>query len=140
MEWKNTKHVWKIQNPTARGADGSTKQITAAEAALNWQAENASKQNQVLQQISQKQKELSEQISSKFSLLQRLITEVKTKIAVLESELYEIVTSVKDFKRASHLISQKEAERKSLAAQLASLEAAQQKQAQDSQRERVRSS
>ena len=47
----NTKHVWKIKNPVGTNYDGTKKQVSSAEAALNWQAENAVAQNKVLSKI-----------------------------------------------------------------------------------------
>ena len=44
----NTKHVWKIKNPVRTNSDGTKKQVFSAEAALNWQAENAVAQNKFL--------------------------------------------------------------------------------------------
>ena len=44
----NTKHVWKIKNPVGTNSDGTKKQVSSTEAALNWQAENAIAQNKVL--------------------------------------------------------------------------------------------
>ena len=47
----NTKHVWKIKNLVGTNSDGTKKQVSSAEVALNWQAENAVAQNKVLSKI-----------------------------------------------------------------------------------------
>ena len=47
----NTKHVWKIKNPVETNSDSTKKQVSSAEAALNWQVENAVAQNKVLSKI-----------------------------------------------------------------------------------------
>ena len=47
----NIKHVWKIKNPVGTNFDGTKKQVSSAEATLNWQAENAVAQNKVLLKI-----------------------------------------------------------------------------------------
>ena len=44
----NTKHVWKIKNPVRNNPDGTKRQVSSAEEALNWQVENDVAQNQVL--------------------------------------------------------------------------------------------
>ena len=45
------KHVWKIKNHVGTNPDGTKKQVSSAEVTLNWQAENAMAQNQVLSKI-----------------------------------------------------------------------------------------
>ncbi|ESQ51075.1 hypothetical protein EUTSA_v10023188mg, partial [Eutrema salsugineum] len=51
FEEGNIRHSWKIRNPNVKNPDGTTKQIIAAEATLNWQSQNAMVQNHLLSQI-----------------------------------------------------------------------------------------
>ena len=44
----NIKHVWKIKNSIGTNSDGTKKQVSSADATLNWQTENAVVQNKVL--------------------------------------------------------------------------------------------
>lgn len=55
-------------------------QVFAAEAALNWKAENAAAQSRALQRIEKNQQSLTEQVSYKLSTLESLIFEIKAKI------------------------------------------------------------
>ncbi|ESQ39483.1 hypothetical protein EUTSA_v10001272mg [Eutrema salsugineum] len=55
FEKGNIRHSWKIRNPNIRNPDGTAKQVSAAEATLNWQSENAMVQNHLLSQIDTKE-------------------------------------------------------------------------------------
>jgi hypothetical protein len=61
--------------------------VFAAEAALNWQAENTAAQNRSLQRIEKNQKSLTEKVSHKPSTLESLIFELKAKIESLRVRL-----------------------------------------------------
>ena len=69
----NTKHVWKIKNPVGTNLDGTKKQVSSAEAALNWQAENAVAQNKVLLKILDNQQRMAEAVNHTFSSSNSLI-------------------------------------------------------------------
>ncbi|KAL4628338.1 hypothetical protein ACB092_05G230500 [Castanea dentata] len=118
----NVKHVWKIKNPIGTTPDGSKKQVSSAEAALNWQAENAVAQNQVLSKILDNQQKLTEAVSHTFSSSNSLIEDLKKKIQSIEQELEIIVSTIKDLSVSFPLIGQKEKEKKQLLMQLQSLE------------------
>lgn len=45
---QRTKHVLKVKNPMTVDSYGQPKSISAAKAALNWQAENSITQNETL--------------------------------------------------------------------------------------------
>ena len=62
----NTKHVWKIKDPVGTNLDGTKKQVSLAEVALNWQAENAVAQNQVLLKILDNQQKMAEVVTHTF--------------------------------------------------------------------------
>ena len=40
--------IWRIKNPIGTNLDGTRRQVSSAEATLNWQVENAMAQNQAL--------------------------------------------------------------------------------------------
>ncbi|KAL4653421.1 hypothetical protein ACB092_01G301900 [Castanea dentata] len=89
----NVKHVWKIKNPAGTNPDGSKKQVSSAEAVLNWQAENAVAQNQVLSKILDNQQKLTEAVTHTFSSSNSLIEDLKKKIKSVEQELETIVST-----------------------------------------------
>ena len=51
--------MWKIKNPVGTNPDGTKKQVSSAEAALNWQAENGVAQNKVLSKILDNQQKMA---------------------------------------------------------------------------------
>ncbi|XP_019087516.1 PREDICTED: uncharacterized protein LOC104724406 [Camelina sativa] len=108
FEESNIKHSWKIRNPNVKNPDGSVKQISAAEATLNWQSENAVTQNHLLSQI-----------DKKVTIMDLSIKELTKKIISLHQELLHLATTVS---MNSPLMFQKESELKSLKAQLHSLQ------------------
>ncbi|KAL3614490.1 hypothetical protein CASFOL_041576 [Castilleja foliolosa] len=107
FEEKDIKHAWKIKNPNVKNPDGSIKQVSAAEATLNWQSENAMAQNHLLTQI-----------EKKVSILDSAIQEINQKIETLHKELLHLANTV-SFN--SPLMAQKEAELKHLKNKLNSL-------------------
>ena len=92
----NTKHVWKIKNPIGTNPDGTKKQVSSAEAALNWQVENVAAQNQVLSKILDNQQKMAEVVTHTFSFSNFLIEDLKKKIKMVEQELAIIASTVKD--------------------------------------------
>ena len=80
----NTKHVWKIKNPIGTNSDGTKKQVSSAEAALNWQVENVVAQNKVLSKILDNQQRMAETITHTFSSSNSLIEDLKKKIKAIE--------------------------------------------------------
>lgn len=48
---QRVRHQWKIKTPSVKNADGTNRQVSPTEATLNWQAENAVAQNQVMRKI-----------------------------------------------------------------------------------------
>lgn len=97
---------------------GQTRQVTVAEAPLNWQAENACVQNGVLKKISESQSAMTNIVI----VLESMVTEIKEKIDTLHHELLHVVNTNKDFTTASQVIAQKESEKRHLEAQLRDLE------------------
>ena len=79
----NTKHVWKIKNHVGTNPDGTKKQVSSAEAALNWQAENAVAQNKVLSKILDNQQKMAEAVNHTFSSSNTLIEDLKEKIKAI---------------------------------------------------------
>ena len=75
----NTKYVWKIENPVGTNPDGTRRQISLAEAALNWQAENVMAQNQALSKILDNQQKLAEIVTHTFSSSGSLNDDLKKK-------------------------------------------------------------
>jgi len=112
----NTKHVWKIKNLVGTNPDGTMRQVSLAEAALNWQAKNAMAQNQALSKILDNQQKLAEVVTHTFSSSSSLIENLKKKIKMVEQELATIASTVKDMSVSFPLIGQKEKERKQLLA------------------------
>ncbi|KAK4583122.1 hypothetical protein RGQ29_026064 [Quercus rubra] len=110
----NTKHVWKIKNPVRTNSDGTKKQVSSAEAALNWQAENAVVQNKVLSKFLDNQQKMAEAVNHTFSSSNTLIEDLKKKIKAVEKELETITSTVKDLSVSFPLIGQKEKEKKQL--------------------------
>lgn len=111
---QNTKHSWKIKTPARKNPDGTSKRIFPAEASLNWQAENAVKQNQILTKILENQTSLQTAVTKQLNSLDSLIQDLRTQIAKLKSELSHIARTVKDYYQALELIRAKEAEKKNL--------------------------
>lgn len=125
---QNTKHSWKIKTPVGKNPDGTPKRVSPAEAALNWQSENAVRQNQVLFQILVNQTKLENSVNKQLTSIDLLIQDLRAKIAALKAELAYIARTVKDYYQATELIRSKEAEKRHLENQLRSLEQTQQKQ------------
>ena len=121
----NTKHVWKIKNPVGTNSDGTKKQVSSAEAALNWQAENAVAQNKVLSKILDNQQRMAKAVNHTFSSSNSLIEDLKKKIKAVEQELAIIASTVKDLSVSFPLIGQNEKEKKQLLLQLQSMEGSQ---------------
>ena len=121
----NTKHVWKIKNPVGTNSDGTKKQVSLAEVALNWQAENAVSQNKVLSKILDNQQRMVEAVNHTFSSSNFLIEDLKKKIKAVEQELTIIASTIKDLSVSFPLIGQKEKEKKQLLLQLQSMEGSQ---------------
>ena len=126
----NTKHVWKIKNPVGTNSDGSKKQVSSAEAALNWQVENAVAQNKVLSKILDNQQKMAKAVNHTFSSSNSLIEDLKKKIKAVEKELATIASTVKDLSVSFLLIGQKEKEKRQLLLQLQSVQESQKKAAQ----------
>ncbi|KAJ0888866.1 putative viral movement protein [Helianthus annuus] len=121
---QKTKHSWKIKNPTTVGATGVPESITAAEATLNWQSENAVAQNKALNAILAHQNNITkahENLTSRVQELEGIIYEVRAKILELHHELLQLVQNSSGPQLPQGL-QQKEAEMKFLKAQLADLE------------------
>lgn len=78
---QNTKHTWKIKTPAGKNLDGSQKRVSPAEAALNWQAENAVKQNAMLSKILDSQTKTHVAVTKQLTSLTELIQDCKAKIA-----------------------------------------------------------
>ncbi|KAK9665956.1 hypothetical protein RND81_14G149000 [Saponaria officinalis] len=108
FEEDNSKHSWKIKNPVIKNPNGSIKHVSAAEATLNWQSENARVQNNLLQRI-----------DMKVTIMDLAVKEVHKKIFSLHQELLKLATTASI---ASPLLLQKESELKSLKSQLYSLQ------------------
>ena len=100
----NTKHIWKIKNPVGTNPDGTKRQVSSVEAALNWQAENAMAQNQVLSKILDNQQKMAEVVTHTFSSSNSLIEDLKKKIKTVEQELATIASIVKDLSASFPLI------------------------------------
>ena len=121
----NTKHVWKIKNLVGNNPDGTKKQVSSVEAALNWQAENAVAQNRVLSKILDNQQKMAEAVTHTFSSSNSLIEDLKKKIKAIEQKLATIASTIIDLSVSFPLIGQKEKERKQLLLQLQSMEGSQ---------------
>ena len=65
-----------------------------AEAALNWQAENAVAQNHVISKILDNQQKMAEAVTHTFSSSNSLIEDLKKKIKVVEKELATIASTI----------------------------------------------
>ena len=94
----NTKHVWKIKNPVGTNSDGTKKQVSSAEVALNWQAENVVAQNKVLSKILDNQQKMAEAVNHTFSSSNTLIEDLK-KIGPRERKKPHSKSSKKDMKQ-----------------------------------------
>ena len=110
----NTKQIWIIKNPVGTNPDGTKKQVSSAEAALNWQAENAVAQNKALSKILDNQQKMAEAVTHTFSTSNALVQDLKKKIKSVEQELATITSTVKDLSVSFPLIGQKEKERNQL--------------------------
>ncbi|KAK4607188.1 hypothetical protein RGQ29_001131 [Quercus rubra] len=104
--------------------------VSSAEAALNWQAENAVAQNKVLSKILDNQQKMAEAVNHTFSSSNTLIEDLKEKIKAIEKELETIASTVKDLSVSFPLIGQKEKEKKQLLLQLQSMQGSQKEAAQ----------
>lgn len=105
-----------------KNADGSPRQVSPAEAALNWQTKNVVAQNHTMRKILKGQEEMTQRVDRRLAIIEYLIIEVKQRIQKLEKELYTIATTVKEFSIASQQITTKGAKRRHLQNQLKSLE------------------
>ena len=121
----NTKHIWKIKNPVGTNPNGTKRQVSSVEAALNWQAENAMAQNQVLSKIIDNQQKMDEVVTQTFSSSNPLIEDLKKKIKTVEQELATIASTGKNLSVSFPLIGPKEKERKQLLIQLQYMEGSQ---------------
>ena len=126
----NTKHIWKIKNLVGTNSDGTKKQVSSVEVALNWQAENVVAQNKALSKILDNQQMMAEAVTYTFSSSSSLIEDLKEKIKAVEQELAIIASTVKDLSISFPLIGQKEKEKKQLLLQLQSMEGSQKEAAQ----------
>ena len=88
------------------------KQVSLAEAALNWQAKNVVAQNQALSKILDNQQKLAKVVTHTFSSLSSLIEDLKKKIKMVEQELATIASTVKDMSVSFPLIGQREKRKK----------------------------
>ena len=104
----NTKHIWKIKNPVGTNPNGTKRQVSSVEAALNWQAENAMAQNQVLSKIIDNQQKMDEVVTQTFSSSNSLIEDLKKKIKTVEQELATIASTGKNLSVSFPLIGPKE--------------------------------
>ncbi|ESQ44532.1 hypothetical protein EUTSA_v10003477mg, partial [Eutrema salsugineum] len=104
----NIRSSWKIRNTNVKNPDAAAKQVSAAEATLNWQSKNFMVQNHLLSQIDRK-----------VSILDLSIKEINKRISSLHQELLHLATTVFT---TSPLMYQKESELRSLKAQLQSLQ------------------
>ena len=103
----NTKHVWKINNPVGTNSDGTKKQVSSAEVALNWQKKNDVAQNKALSKILDNQQRMAEAVNHTFSSSNSLIEDLKKKIKAVEQELAIIASTVNDLFVSFPLIGQK---------------------------------
>ena len=102
-----TKHVWKIKNSVGTNLDGTRRQVSSVEAALNWQVENVLAQNQALLKILNNKQKLIEVVTHTFSSSGSLIDDLKKKIKMVEQELATIVSIVKDMSVSFPFLRQK---------------------------------
>ncbi|KAK1382554.1 hypothetical protein POM88_020289 [Heracleum sosnowskyi] len=112
-------HVWKIKSPTTKNPDGSSKQITPAEATLNWQSENAVAQNRALNPIMVNQQTMAKKLDNGLSTISSITSQLQNKINALHQELMQLAITVSFY---SPVLAQKEAELKTLKAQLHSIQ------------------
>ena len=119
---RTTSHQPKVLNPTTRGADGSTKKVSPAEAILNWQTENMVAQNKALKRIDHKLTQVDTKVSQmdqSLINLKNLITKLNERIQLTHETL---MSYIRDSSTPQSLFLAKEAEMKSLKNQLASLQ------------------
>ncbi|KAK1398016.1 hypothetical protein POM88_007879 [Heracleum sosnowskyi] len=117
FERDKSPHVWKIKSPTTKNPDGSSKQITPAEATLNWQSKNAVAQNRALNQIMVTQQTMAKRLDNGLSTISNITSQLQDKINALHHELMAVTVSFN-----SPVLAQKEAELKALKAQLHSFQ------------------
>ncbi|XP_022880271.1 uncharacterized protein LOC111397527 [Olea europaea var. sylvestris] len=80
-------HAWKIRNPISRKSDGLVDQLSAAEAVLNWQSENAVQQNSLLRKIDQSQQRIERTLQQQAQTLLTPLQACKQKIETLHVEI-----------------------------------------------------
>jgi hypothetical protein len=113
-----------VHNPQGVNADGRPKQVTQAEAVLNWQSQNAIAQNSVLHRIESKVdlvqtnlKKIIVSIDSRILHLEQLCVEIQQRISTIHEYLLLQASN------SRHVDPQKEHEIQSLKIQLKSLQA-----------------
>lgn len=94
---QNTRHAWKIKTPAGKNQDGSPKRVSPAEATLNWQSENAIKQNAMLSKLLDGQTRLQQSVHTQMHSLTDLIQDCRSKIEKLKEELSHIARTVKNW-------------------------------------------
>nr|TKR90937.1 hypothetical protein D5086_0000228410 [Populus alba] len=113
-----------VHNPQGVNADGRSKQVTQAEAVLNWQSQNAIAQNSVLHRIESKVdlvqtnlKKMTVSVDSRILHLEQLCAEIQQRISTIHEYL------ILQASTGRHVDPQKEHEIQSLKIQLKSLQA-----------------
>ncbi|KAI8530426.1 hypothetical protein RHMOL_Rhmol11G0057200 [Rhododendron molle] len=119
---ERTTHRHKVPDSTTILPDGSTKAVSAAEAAINWQSANSLAQNKILQRIANSQQNLENAVHKKLSTLDLLIRYLQQKIQNVHQELLQMAYANQAFSAAFY---HKDAEMKHLKNQLQSLQAQQ---------------
>ena len=111
-----------VHNPLGVDVDGRPKQVTQAEAVLNWQSQNAIAQNYVLHRIESKVdlvqtnlKKMTVSVDSRILTLEQLCAEIQQRISTIHEYLLLQASNGK------HVDPQKEHEIQSLKIQLKSL-------------------
>lgn len=110
---KKTTHRHKIPNSKTILPDGSTKSVSAAEAAINWQAENSLAQNRIINRIARSQQNLEATMQRKLSSLELLIHDLQQKVQSVHNELLQMAYANQTF---SAVFYHKDAEMKHLKA------------------------
>ena len=113
-----------VHNPLGVDVDGRPKQVTQAEAVLNWQSQNAIAQNYVLHRIESKVdlvqtnlKKMTVSVDSRILTLEQLCAEIQQRISTIHEYLLLQASN------GRHVDPQKEHEIQSLKIQLKSLQA-----------------
>jgi len=113
-----------VHNPQGVDADGRPKQVTQAEAVLNWQSQNAIAQNSVLHRIESKVdlvqtnlKKMTVSVDSRILHLEQLCVEIQQRISTIHEYLLLQASN------GRQVDPQKEHEIQSLKIQLKSLQA-----------------